>query len=195
MALSLTSCSSCGAANRAQSAFCHHCGKPLIGGGPPMTIQASVASIEVSTNTSTQRKSYALGLNKQEISIGRAPSNDIVIDEMVVSGFHLQIRRDGGQLVLIHPHPLQPQHRTTNGILYQGKHYRGDEVFRHTLSDGDVFRIGNEYGSLVTLTYHDGSSIDGSSIARQPVPDIAPIPLGSTTITIGRGLGNTVVLT
>ncbi len=108
---------------------------------------------------------------------------------MVVSGFHLEIRQDGGQLVLIHPHPLQPQHKTTNGILYQGKHYHGDEPFTHVLSNGDVFRIGNQYGTLVTLTYHDSSSI-----ARLPVPDIAPIPLGAPLITIGRGPGNTVVL-
>ncbi len=74
-----------------------------------MTIQASVASIEVSTNTSTQRKSYALGLNKQEISIGRAPSNDIVIDEMVVSGFHLQIRRDGATGCAVDHHRTPPQ--------------------------------------------------------------------------------------
>src|SRR5438552_18719838 len=99
MALSLTSCSSCGAANRAQTAFCHHCGKPLTRGGTPMTIQASAASIEVSTNTSTQRKSYALRPDKQEISIGRDPSNDSDIDDMVVSGFHLQIRQDGAHLV------------------------------------------------------------------------------------------------
>ena len=154
-----------------------------------MTIEASVASIEVSTNTSTQRKSYSLRPDKQEISIGRAPSNDIVIDEMVVSGFHLLIRRDGGQLVLIHPHPLQPQHKTTNGILYQGKHYQGDESFTHVLSNGDVFRIGNQYGTLVTLTYHDSSSL-----VPQPVPDLAPIPLGAPLITIGRGSGNSVVL-
>ncbi len=108
---------------------------------------------------------------------------------MVVSGFHLQIRQDGGQLVLIHPHPLQPQHKTTNGLLYQGKHYHGDEPFTHVLSNGDVFRIGNQYGTLVTLTYHDSSSI-----ARLPVPEIAPIPLGASLITIGRGPGNTVVL-
>lgn len=108
---------------------------------------------------------------------------------MVVSGFHLQIRQDGGQLLLIHPHPLQPQHKTTNGIPYQGKHFQGDEPFTHVLSNGDVFRIGNQYGTLVTLTYHDSSSI-----ARPLVPDIAPIPLGGPLITIGRGPGNTVVL-
>src|SRR5207253_2968757 len=189
MVLSPTSCSSCGAANRAQSAFCHQCGKPLTGGGSPITLRAPAAAIEVSTNTSTQRKSYSLRPDKQEISIGRAPSNDIVIDEMVVSGFHLQIRQDGGQPVLIHPHPLQPQHKTTNGILYQGKHYQGDESFTHVLSNGDVFRIGNQYGTLVTLTYHDSSSL-----VPQPVPDLAPIPLGAPLITIGRGSGNSVVL-
>ncbi len=57
------------------------------------------------------------------------------------------------------------------------------------LSNGDVFRIGNKYGTLVTLTYHDNSSI-----ARLTVPEIAPIPLGAPLITIGRGPGNTVVL-
>ena len=196
MVLSPAYCSSCGAANRAQSAFCNKCGKPLSEGGPlgqasTKTVRASepLPSIEVSTNTNTQRQSYLLRPNQQDISIGRAPSNDIVIDEMVVSGFHLLIKRDGGQLVLIHPHPLQPQHKTTNGILYQGKHYRGDEPFRHVLSNGDVFRVGNEYGTLVTLTYQDGSSV-----AQQPVPDIAPIPLGAPLITIGRRPGNTVLL-
>jgi len=52
-----------------------------------------------------------------------------------------------------------------------------------------VFRIGNKYGTLVTLTYHDSSNI-----ARLTVPEIAPIPLGAPLITIGRGPGNTVVL-
>jgi ABC-type multidrug transport system ATPase subunit/ABC-type multidrug transport system permease subunit len=202
MALSPTHCFWCGAVNRAQSTFCHTCGKPLTGGGPagqphPRTVPApapgqtslALPCIEISTNTNTQRKSYFLRPDQQEISIGRAPSNDIVIDELVVSAFHLQIRQDSGQLVVIHPHPLQPQHKTTNGLLYQGKQYRGDESFRHVLSDGDVLRIGNQYGTLVTLTYHDASS------ARQPVPDIAPIPLGAPLITIGRLPGNTVVLT
>ena len=199
--MALSSCPSCGTVNRAQSAFCSKCGKSLTPGGSPvrantMTVRAPepLSSIEVSTNTNTRRKPHPLNPNQAEISIGRAPSNDIVIDEMVVSGLHLLIRRNRGQLELIHPHPLQPQHRTTNGILFQGKHYRGDEVFRHTLNDGDVFRIGNEYGTLVTLTYHDGNRIDSSSIARQPVPDIAPIPLVTPSITIGRGPGNTVVL-
>ncbi|WP_220203560.1 FHA domain-containing protein [Reticulibacter mediterranei] len=116
-------------------------------------------------------------------------SNDIVIDEVIVSGFHLQIKQDSGQWVVIHPHPLQPHHKTTNGILYQGKHYPGDMLFTRTLSNGDMLRIGNEHGTLVTLTYYDGSGI-----TRLPVPDIAPIPLGAPLITLGLDTGNTIVL-
>src|SRR5215469_10648047 len=109
MAFSPTSCPSCGAANRAQSAFCRHCGKPLTGGGlpgkassrttlaptPGKTPVAALPFIEVSTNT--QRTSYSLRPDKQEINIGRDPSNDIVIDAPVVSHFHAQIVRKGNQ--------------------------------------------------------------------------------------------------
>jgi len=99
----------------------------------------------------------------------------------------LQIKREQGQLVLLHPHPARPN--TANGIIYQGKHYQGNEQFRHILSNGDVFRIGNEYGTLVTLTYHDGSNA-----VRAPVSEIQPIMLGAQSLSIGRRPGNTVVL-
>ena len=156
---------------------------------PGKTFQANLATIEVTTNLNSQKQTYPIPADKQITNIGRlpAPSNDIVIDELVISGSHFQIRREQGQLVLIHPHPARPN--TANGIIYQGKHYQGNEQFRHVLSNGDVFRVGNEYGTLVTLTYHDGSNA-----VRVPISDIPPIMLGAPTITIGRRPGNTVVL-
>ena len=156
---------------------------------PGKTFQAGLATIEVTTNLNSQKQSYPIAADKQTINIGRlpAPANDIVIDELVISGSHLQIKREQGQLVLLHPHPARPN--TANGIIYQGKHYQGNEQFRHILNDGDVFRVGNEYGTLVTLTYRDGSNA-----VRVPVSDIPPIMLGAPTITIGRRPGNTVVL-
>lgn len=156
---------------------------------PGKTFQASLATIEVTSNANSQKQTYPIPVDKQIINIGRlpAPSNDIVIDQPLISGSHFQIRREQGQLVLIHPHPARP--KTANGLYYQGKRYQGNEQFRHVLSNGDVFRVGNEYGTLVTLTYHDGSNA-----VRVPVPDIAPITLSAPTITIGRRPGNTVVL-
>ena len=44
MILSPTYCTSCGAANRAQSAFCHNCGSPLARGGPPSGPTGRLAS-------------------------------------------------------------------------------------------------------------------------------------------------------
>jgi len=159
--------------------------------GPGKTFQVGLANIEVTTNLNSQKQSYPIPDDQQIINIGRAPApaNDIVIDELVISGSHLQIRREQGELVLLHPHPSRPN--TANGIYYQGKHYHGNEQFRHVLSNGDVFRIGNEYGTLVTLTYRDDSTVP-----RVPVSDIPPIMLGKPTITIGRrpGPGNDVVL-
>ena len=83
-------------------------------------------SFEISTNVGHGKKIYPL--TKTEINIGRAPDNDIVIDENVVSGQHLQVVRDGNQLVLIHPHPARQ--RTVNGLIYNGQTMKGNQPFR-----------------------------------------------------------------
>jgi len=143
------------------------------------------ASLEVSSNISREKHSHAL--SKQVINIGRDPSNDIVINEPVVSAFHAQIVRDGNQLILVHPHPSRQG--TLNGLLYQGRHVVGNQVFRKPLARGDIFRIGDEHGTLVTLTFNDGSGAP-----QDILPEIRPIPLGAPLITIGRSPGNMVVL-
>ena len=106
-----------------------------------------IPTLEVSSNVHADKHAYPL--TQQVINIGRDPSNDIVIDELVVSGFHAQIVREGNQFVLVHPHPSRG--KTLNGILYQGRHIQGDEQFRKPLARGDIFRIGDEHGTLVTL--------------------------------------------
>ncbi|HLX56839.1 MAG TPA: FHA domain-containing protein [Ktedonobacteraceae bacterium] len=162
---------------------------------PPFTVPvppgsapgSGIPMIEVSSNIHSHKQS--LQLSKPVISIGRDPSNDMVISEPVVSGFHAQIAREGNQYVFIHPHPQARQGRTLNGVIYQGQHIQGDQPFRHTLTRGDFFRIGDEHGTLVTISYDDGS---GAS--QDFVPELRPIPLGAPVITIGRLPDNTVVL-
>jgi ABC transport system ATP-binding/permease protein len=144
-----------------------------------------VPSLEISSNVHQDKQAYPL--TKQVINIGRDPSNDIVINELVVSGFHAQVVREGNQLILVHPHPTRQS--TLNGLLYQGHHIQGNEQFRKPLARGDIFRIGDEHGTLVTLTFNDGS---GAS--QDIVPEIRPIPLGAAVITIGRLPSNNVVL-
>jgi len=90
-------------------------------------------------------------------------------------------------LVVIHPHPERQQ--TLNGLLYQGRKIRGDEAFRKVLARCDFFRIGNENGSFVTLTYNDGSGT-----RQEALPPVQPIKLSADEITIGRNPDNTVVL-
>ncbi len=175
------------AANSADSGSTSQSVSPQIASAPEQekTFHAGLPTLEVTTNINSQRQHFSFPPHKQVINIGRAPApaNDLVIDELVVSAHHLQIRRENNQTVLIHQ-------KTTNGLIYQGKQYHGNEPFTHVMSNDDVFRIGNEYGTLVTLTYHDGTGIPPRS-----VPDIPPITLGTMIILIGRHPTNTVVLT
>lgn len=158
---------------------------PTVIAEPLEDVSVGGASLTIRTNTHDGKQTYLL--NKQVISIGRDSSNDIVMNERVISGAHLQIVREGNRFVLVHPHPSRQ--KTLNGLLYQGQHISGGESFRKPLTHGDLFRIGNEYGTLVTFTFSDGS---GSP--QEPLPEIRPIPLDSPIITIGRLPENSVVL-
>src|SRR5216684_250069 len=169
-----------------QQGFAEHMKGP--GESPDETqVAHGLPSLEVSSNIHGARQSYPL--LKEVISIGRDASNDISIkDGGIVSSLHLQIIRQDGQFVLIHPHPNRP--RTLNGLLYQGRAIRGDEPFRKILTQGDIFRIGDANGTLVTLTYNDGTGIQQEDL----LPPVQPIHLDKREITIGRRPDNTVVL-
>ncbi len=154
---------------------------PLGGSG------AGIPSLEVSTNIFPDLQTYALA--QQVTTIGRDPSNDVIINAQVISAFHAQIIRNGSELILVHPHPRARGQKTLNGLLYEGRYIRGDEVFRKILTRGDIFRIGDANGTLVTLTFNDGSGAP-----QLPVPEIRPIQLSAPVITIGRLPDNTVML-
>ncbi|HET9109810.1 MAG TPA: FHA domain-containing protein, partial [Ktedonobacterales bacterium] len=166
--------------------------KPLVATEPPADA-TQVASpsliglprLEITSNTSGAKQTHLL--TSAVTDIGRDASNDIVIDERIVSAQHLRIVRQGGAFTLIHPHPERRQ--TLNGLLYQGRKIRGDEPFSKTLVSGDFFRIGDENGTFVTLTYSDGLD------AAQPAaPTLEPVKLGAAELTIGRGADNSIVL-
>lgn len=144
-----------------------------------------IPTLEVTDNTTGASKKYALA--QKVIAIGRDASNDIVIDDATVSDFHLQIVRENNQWILIHPH-AERQH-TQHGLLYQGRKIRGDKSFRKSLMSSDVFRIGDEHGTLFTLAFQDGRSIPAEAL-----PLIHDIPLQTAKIAIGRLQDNDVVL-
>ena len=144
-----------------------------------------IPSLEIRSNASGEKSMHTL--DKPVIDIGRSSTNDIVVRSQNVSGQHLQIIRQGNSFVLVHPHPERKQ--TLNGLLYQGRKIRGDEHFRKVLAQGDVFRIGNENGTFVTLTYDDGSGVH-----KDALPPMRPIRLQDAEVTIGRLPDNTVEL-
>ncbi len=144
-----------------------------------------IPTLEVTDNTTGEKKKYPLA--QKTISIGQNPKSDISINATSVSDLHLQIVHEGNQLILLHPHPDRPQ--TKNGLLYQGQKIQGNESLRKTLTRGDTFRIDDEYGALITLTYNDGTG------GAQKVPQkIQPISLRNAEMVIGRLQDNDVVL-
>ena len=146
---------------------------------------ANVPALIVSSNTHSERQVY--DLTKQIIDIGRSASNEIVIDNPMISAQHAQIVSDKDGFFLVHPHPRRG--RTLNGLWYQGQHIQGDQQFRKQLLPGDIFRIGDEYGTLITLTYDAGVETPLDTL-----PELPPIPLRAERLTIGRTAENTVVL-
>jgi ABC-type multidrug transport system ATPase subunit/pSer/pThr/pTyr-binding forkhead associated (FHA) protein len=144
-------------------------------------------SLVVSSNAYDDKKTFML--DKPVINIGRDATNEIIINDRIVSGQHLRIVRQGNQFVLIHPSPANQRQRTLNGLLYQGRKIRGDEQFSKPLTNGDIFRIGDENGSLITLTYNDGTATP-----QDTLPPMQPVKLTDPEITIGRAPDNKVVL-
>jgi ABC-type multidrug transport system ATPase subunit len=99
-----------------------------------------------------QSREWALG--DQPITLGRRPDNTIVLTSRFVSGYHARIEPDGVAHRII-------DQQSTNGLLYEGRY-----VEQHTLSDGDVIRIGDPtVGNFVSFTYHN------SLIARPKAGD------------------------
>lgn len=146
---------------------------------------ANVPALIVSSNMLGERQVH--DLTSPIINLGRGAGNEIVIDSPIVSVQHAQIVRDGDTYVFIHPHPTRGQ--TLNGLWYQGQHIAGNQQFRKQLAPGDIFRIGDEHGTLITLTYDPG--VETSSVI---LPELPPIPLNAEKLTIGRTPENSIVL-
>jgi ABC-type multidrug transport system ATPase subunit/pSer/pThr/pTyr-binding forkhead associated (FHA) protein len=145
----------------------------------------NVPALIVSSNAHNERQIHEL--TSQVINIGRRASNEIVIDDPIVSAQHLQIVQDRDKFYLVHPHPTREMSK--NGLWFQGQHIAGNQSFRRQLAPGDVFRIGDEHGTLITLAYDAGEEI-----APDTLPALPPIALNAETFTIGRTSENTIIL-
>ncbi len=145
----------------------------------------------ISTNVDSTKQTFQL--DKPLMSLGKDNlknniKNDINVHYPIVSSQHILLERRGNDIVLIHPHPSRP--KTVNGLLYKGLRILGHEHWEHTLIPGDIFRIGNEQGTLITLTYDDGAGLQ-----EEVAPPVQDIPFRNVKeLTIGRRPNNAVVL-
>jgi predicted component of type VI protein secretion system len=105
-------------------------------------------------------------LDRDWLTVGRDPSNDIVINDPQVSRQHLRITRQG-QMVVIE------DLGSTNGSFANGVRLTGP----HVMSNGDVIGLGDG----VTLTYYEvGIATDiAETVVGHPGSAVPPPP-GST---------------
>jgi hypothetical protein len=144
-------CPSCGGALATPHAVCARCAPsaPTLLEGVPASALSSTVLARMNTTEEYLEKTVTLrekpvlavtrgsGLGKvfalareTTTSVGRARANDIVLEDVAVSSQHCRIRLEQGRFVL---HDL----KSTNGTLVNDQ-----KVSRHTLSEGDVIRIG-----------------------------------------------------
>jgi pSer/pThr/pTyr-binding forkhead associated (FHA) protein len=90
-------------------------------------------------------------ITKDRFAIGRRPYNDLVIDNLAVSGEHAQIRLSGGRCTL-------EDLGSTNGTYVNGKHIRS-----HVLANDETIEIGKykvkflEAGGNVPIQHVDSA--------------------------------------
>jgi ABC-type multidrug transport system ATPase subunit len=126
---------------------------------------------------STPQWTREFPVEREVLTIGRDPGNDIVIDDPVVSARHAQLRRSDARFEIV-------DLNSTNGLFFQGQ-----KIARRSLADGDVLQI----WQTVTLQFKAGPG----SLAAIPEPPQATRHLdlrGHDTLTIGRDQGNDTVL-
>lgn len=111
-------------------------------------------------------------LDRDAYTLGRDPSNDIVVEDPKVSRRHAELRRTATGYEIIDA-------GSANGVLLDGK-----KIAQKLLEDGDVLRI----GAGVTLAYRAG----GREAAKPP-PSV--VELGEDArVTVGRDPENTLTL-
>ena len=101
-------------------------------------------------------------LTKDRSTIGRRPYNDVVIDNLAVSGEHAVIQMAGGAASL-------EDLGSTNGTYVNGK-----SVKRHTLADDDVIEVGK-----YKLKFLDRDGLSTPTPLSTPSPDSLPMGLDS----------------
>ncbi len=97
-------------------------------------------------------------LTHEALSIGRHPTNQLVIDVPTVSAEHALIKYQAGQ----------PRHEGRYRVIDRGSRngtfVNGQRITEIELNDGDLIRLGEMGDNAVTLTYRGGQAPQATSI-------------------------------
>jgi len=115
-------------------------------------------------------------LTKEYTSVGRRPYNDIVIDNLAVSGEHAVLHLQGGEVAI-------EDLGSTNGTYVNGKPVR-----RSPLHHGDTVQVGKF--TLRLLEDNNPTPLRPSTMA--PLPE--PLPTASVRVLSGAAAGREMVL-
>jgi ABC transport system ATP-binding/permease protein len=109
-------------------------------------------------------------LTREPLTIGRHPTNDVVIDIATASAEHAILEYVDGQ------------QRLTDRGSRNGTFVNGQRISIAMLKDGDIIRIGDARGNSVSLTFHAGQAPQSTAVETF---DLA----ANDTLTIGRDPG------
>lgn len=112
-------------------------------------------------------------LDRERLTIGRRPSNDLHIDNLAVSGCHAVVHRTGEGFVL-------EDVGSTNGTFVNEV-----PVQRHLLHSGDVIRVGKH--ELIYNAPEERSPSGPRPIDAAGTSVVTPLPSGDTSIALSLG--------
>lgn len=115
-------------------------------------------------------------LDKEQMTIGRKPDNDIQIDNLAVSGHHARI------LTILTDSFLEDQNSTN------GTYVNGTQVKKHALRNGDVITIGKHQ---LTYSNAEASRGAGGEFERTMIirPDTKGMPESSGSASLDASVG------
>jgi diguanylate cyclase (GGDEF)-like protein len=125
------------------------------------TMVLSAKDLELFTPGKQGRSAYLIVINGNAVGkmfklvgdtiiIGRAPTNEVLIDDEGVSRKHAYIQRAAAGLVLVDGEAVAPGNikKSTNGVFVNGQ-----RVDRHLLTDGDKVQLGSS--TILKFSFQD----------------------------------------
>lgn len=109
-------------------------------------------------------------LTKDRSTVGRRPYNDVVIDNLAVSGEHAAVSMTDGVVMI-------EDLGSTNGTYVNGK-----AVKNHQLADGDTIEVG-----MYKLKFIDGKTLSAPANLAEPDPNTIPMGMDADMLPIAAG--------